>query len=211
MNRLNLNELKDKSIEQIIEKLQGNEVGQTKLFKSFRDQYEQLLHSNKLDLSKLINLHEGFEIYLENFIIIQNALIIKIKGEGKSDAKSIIQSYIEFTNIYINSIQGIYLNQISQRINQIEFNVSIKKSKKSIRLAWLGIFIGAIASWGASAYYYKVSKMDQSNYESQLKRRITLDSLEISKLKYDKKLIENKLVFLENELKLKSLNNKITK
>jgi hypothetical protein len=204
MNRLNLHELKDESLDLIIEKLQGNEAGQTKMFKSFRDQYEQLLNSNELNLNKLISIHEGFEIYLENFIIIQNAFLIRIREEKKSDEISVIQSYIEFTNIYINSIQGIYLNQVSQRINQIEFNTSIGKSNKSIRLAWIGIFIGAIFSWGASAYYYQVSRKDQNKYESQLEERIILDRLNVNRLEEEKRILQDRLNLLDQTLKMKS-------
>jgi hypothetical protein len=157
-----------------------------------------------LNLNKLISIHEGFEIYLENFIIIQNAFLIRIREEKKSDEISVIQSYIEFTNIYINSIQGIYLNQVSQRINQIEFNTSIGKSNKSIRLAWIGIFIGAIFSWGASAYYYQVSRKDQNKYESQLEERIILDRLNVNRLEEEKRILQDRLNLLDQTLKMKS-------
>lgn len=211
MITLSFESLKNLSLEDLIESLQGGNESQIESFTSFKTKYDIIRSKGKHDIKELSIFQENFGFLLQNFINIQKAFIVKYKEEKNPIQRSTINSYIEFCSIYINSIQSIYLVQITQQLNTNQFNISIKKSNLSIRLAWVGIFIGAIISWGASAYYYKVSKMDQSNYESQLKRRITLDSLEISKLKYDKKLIEDKFIFLDNELKLKSINNKITK
>lgn len=200
---LNFESLKNLGLEDLIESLQGDSGSQIELFTSFKTKYDEVKRAEKHDINELLDFQENFGFILQNFINIQKAFILKLKEEKNAITRSTINSYIEFSSIYINSIQSIYLVQITQQLNANQFNISIKKSNLSIRLAWIGIFIGAIISWTASQYYYEKSIKDQNKYESRLEERIVLDSLKVKKMEDEKRILEDRLNLLEKTLKIK--------
>jgi len=72
---------------------------------------------------------------------------IAINKDTLDDVKKESEIYIEICSFYINSIQNIYLNPISYRLNQLNSEKSLKKAEQSIALGIKSIGWAKISIW----------------------------------------------------------------